>query len=250
MKHDLHNPRLLELAALAAAVDATMTAPGGENTEGTDGEGSDGSEGSEGTDGAEGEGSEDGKPASFADLLAALPEDQQEMVRKEIDHRDKEMRKARQEARNLRTRAQDAEAKAAAVDEAQNGKQAAEQKVDELTATARRENEALRRRLVEQEIKVQAAAMSFADPEDPAAALADQVADLMDSDLEPDAVAIGDALKDLLERKPHWVKQQETKPRPPAATKAQGSSGMTTSSPGSKGLAEAARRFGVQKQVS
>jgi len=198
---------------------------------------------------AENEEAVDDGPKSFADLLSALPEDQQAMVRKEMEHRDKEMRKARQEARNLRTRAQDAEAKAAAVDEAQNGKQAAEAKVDELTTAARRENEALRRRLVEQEIKVQAASMDFADPEDPAAALADQVADLMDNDLEPDSDAISDALKDLLERKPHWIKQAVVKPRPPAPSKAQGSSGSSTSAPGSRGLEEAKRRYG-QKQPS
>jgi vacuolar-type H+-ATPase subunit H len=226
-----------------------MTAPtGGEGAEGEGSEGSDGSEGAEDTGDGEGE---DTGPKTLADLLATLPEDQQAMVRKEMDHRDKEMRKARQEARNLRTRAQDAEAKAAAVDDAQNGKQAAEQKADEVVTTARRENEALRRRLVAQEIKVVAAGMNFADPEDPAAALADQVADLMDDDLEPDTQAITDALTDLLERKPHWAKQQEAaKPRPPAPSKAQGSSGSPSGTPGSRGLAEAQRRYGAQKQTA
>lgn len=188
-----------------------------------------------------------GQP-SWDEFLDGLSEEDAGRIRAHLkgsrEKLDSDLRRVRTENRELRRRAQDAEAKAARVDEVQNGKQAAEAKVDELTTAARQENEALRKRLVEQEIKVQAAAMSFADPEDPAAALAEQVADLMDTDLEPDREAISDALKDLLERKPHWVKQQEVKPRPPAAPKAQGSSGSSTSSPGSKGLAEAMRRYG------
>jgi hypothetical protein len=90
----------------------------------------------------------------------------------------------------------------------------------------------------------------FADPDDPAELLASQVDDFMDTDLEPDTDAITDALKDLLERKPHLARQ-DAKPRPPAPTKAQGSSGSHTTAPGTRGAAEAARRYGNRtKQAS
>ena len=200
--------------------------------------------------------------SSWDEFLESLNDEQAARVRAHVkgksDKLDSDLRKLREETRDvrrlkaemrdLRRRAQDAEAKAAQVDEVEDKRKTAEQRVDEMTATARQENEALRRRLVSQEIKVQAAAL-FADPDDPAELLAGQVADLMDTDLEPDGDAISDALKELLERKPHLAKRETAKPRPPAPTKAQGTSGSSTSAPGSKGAAEAARRFG-QKQAS
>jgi hypothetical protein len=242
--HTLRSPRLRELFALARETGATMTAPNGSENgseNGENGSSSEENENSENENGENGENGSENEKLSWADWVAALPDDQQAMVQAEIERREKETRKARNEARNLRTRAQEAEAKAAENGKAVEDKDKSVEQTNELTKTLRSENQGLRQRLVTQEIKVQAASM-FADPDDPAELLSSQVSDFMDDDLEPDSQAISDALKDLLERKPHLAKA-ESKPRPPAASKAQGSSGSQTSSPGSKGAAEAARRF-------
>lgn len=255
----LWDPRLRELFALASETGATMMADdgsenGSENGENGSSSQEDENEQENGQENGESGESEE-KKLSWDDWIASLPEDQQSMVKREIERHENETRKVRKEARNLRTRAQEAEAKAAEVNQTAEEKKGAEKSANEAANTLRNENQGLRQRLVTQEIRVQAGSM-FADPDDPAELLANQVADLLDDDLEPDQTAIGDALKELLERKPHLAKA-ESKPRVPAPNKAQGSSGSSTSAPGSKGAAEAARRFqnkpaafGQQKQAS
>ena len=174
-------------------------------------------------------------PTSLPELMERLPLEQQKLIKSELNRRATNERKLKDELKELRL-------KAAEHDEAQTAKKSAEQKADEVTSTMRSENEGLRKRLVAQEIKVRAAA-KFADPDDPAELLAGQIDELLDDDLEPDGQAIDDVLEDLLSRKPHLAKA-DPKPRPPAPTKAQGSSGTPATTAGSKGLAEAQRRFG------
>lgn len=258
--NSLRDPRLREMFALASESDATMMADGSEDGSETGENGSSSSQEGENEQNEQDNESEDSnegenKKLSWDDWMAGLPEDQQSMVKREIERHENETRKVRKEARNLRTRAQEAEAKAAEVNQTVEEKKGAEKNASEAANTLRSENQGLRQRLVTQEIRVQAA-NTFADPDDPAELLAGQVADLLDDTLEPDQTAISDALKELLERKPHLAKA-ESKPRVPAPNKAQGSSGSTTSAPGSKGAAEAARRFanrpapfGQQKQAS
>lgn len=159
--------------------------------------------------------------ASWDDLLATLPEDQRKLVQGEIDRRERDLRKARNEAKNLRSRVLEAEPKARERDEAVEKEKTAEQRATDLADTLKAEAEGLRKRLVTQEIRVQAAA-KFADPDDPVGFL--DVTDLLGDDLEPDTQAITDALDDLLARKPHLGKP-DPRPRPPAPSKSQGTSG-------------------------
>lgn len=169
---------------------------------------------------------EAGKPASVDELIASLDDSAQELLRAELKRRDADTRKARNEAKNLRTRLNDATPKAAAHDEAVEAQKTAEQKASELNDTLKADNDGLRKRLVGAQVRVMAADR-FADPDDAAAFL--DPSDYLSDDLEPDADAIRDALEDLLSRKPHLAKA-DPKPRPPAPTKAQGAAGNGTPS--------------------
>jgi len=162
---------------------------------------------------------DEGAGSALDELLASLSGDQRSAIEQELEERERrELRKARNEARNLRERLHKAEPKAA---EAEERSKSAEQKVDELNATLKAEAEGLRNRLVAETVRA-SAAQKFTDPGDAVAFL--DMTTLLDDDLEPDPVAIGDALDDLLERKPHLAKA-DPKPRPPAANRSQGTSG-------------------------
>lgn len=161
----------------------------------------------------------EGSGSALDDLLASLPDDQRAAIDRELEERERrELRKARNEARNLRERLHQAEPKAA---EAEERSKSAEQKVEELNATLKAEAEGLRHRLVAETIRA-TAAEKFTDPGDAVAFL--DPSSLLDDDLEPDSQAIADAIDDLLDRKPHLAKP-DPKPRPPAATRSQGTSG-------------------------
>lgn len=200
-----------------------------------DGDTTDPQEGQEDTAGQHDEGTEQNealaepdssKPASVDELIAALDEDAQKLLRAELTRRDSDARKARNEAKNLRTRLNEATPKAAAHDDAVEAQKSAEEKAAELNNTLKSDNEGLRKRLVGAQVRVMAADR-FADPDDAAAFLDPN--DYLGDDLEPDADGIRDALEDLLTRKPHLAKA-DPKPRPPAPTKAQGTSGNGTPS--------------------
>lgn len=179
-----------------------------------------GGTGEQGADGTQQPGEDESKAPSLDDVLKTLPAEQRAAVKAEFDRRDGDLRKARGEARNLRDRVKAAEPKAQEHDAALEAQKTAEQRGTEERDALKNENGSLRQRLVTQEIRVRAAAR-FADPDDPVGFL--KAADLL-KDGEPDGQAIDDALDDLLTRKPHLGKP-DPKPRPPAPSKAQGSSG-------------------------
>lgn len=166
------------------------------------------------------------KPGSIDDLMQGLDDDARKLLRAELSRRDADARKARNEAKNLRSRLNEATPKAQQYDEAVEAQKTAEQKSAELNDTLKADNEGLRKRLVGAQVRV-LASDRFADPDDAAAFL--DPSDYLGDDLEPDRDAIRDALEDLLNRKPHLGKP-DPKPRPPAPTKAQGAAGNGTPS--------------------
>jgi hypothetical protein len=112
-------------------------------------------------------------------------------------------------------------AKAAEHDKALEAQKTAEQRAQEEADKANKRAQSLLAGSVRNQIKA-LAAEKFADPEDPPGFL--DVTRYASEDGEIDTDAIRADLDDLLARKPHLGKP-DPKPRPPAPTRAQGSSG-------------------------
>ncbi|MEE1813554.1 hypothetical protein PUR59_00615 [Streptomyces sp. SP18ES09] len=143
----------------------------------------------------------------------------------------KEIEKLRREAAGHRTKVRELEplaAKAKELEDAQ--KSEAERLTEQLTVERER---ALKATQTAVAAKVEAlAAKTFADPEDAAGAL--NLADYVDDSGVIDTARINTDLAALLERKPHWARQDDG-PRRPAPDRTQGSSGngnRTSSDPG------------------
>lgn len=149
------------------------------------------------------------------------PWDDPEAARKEIE-------KLRRESAGYRTKAKELEplaAKAKELEDAQ--KSETERLTEQLTAVQQRFEQA-RQQAVRSEVRALAAA-DFADPEDAHAFL--DLGSFVDDDGVIDAGAIDGALRELLQRKPHLGKPQDSGPRRPAPDRSQGSSGNGNRTP-------------------
>lgn len=153
---------------------------------------------------------------SLEDNLASLDEDARTFVMGEVT-------KARTEAQNLRARLKEAEPKITEYDKlVQAGKTELERATEELT---RWQSEAERWRSTSVTSRVEAlAAGTFVDPSDAVAAV--DPSKYIDAGGQIDDSAIKADLEAVLQRKPHWRRQEGTPaPRVPAPNRAQGSSG-------------------------
>ncbi|WP_328631980.1 hypothetical protein [Streptomyces sp. NBC_00356] len=131
------------------------------------------------------------------------------------------IRKANQEAKNLRQRLKELEPKAAELQRIKDADKSESERLTDQLAQANERVTQTRQRLVR--TQVQALAMTgFADPEDAVGAL--DLDSYIDSDGDIDEAAIKADLDALLERKPHWAKSQPPEgPRRPAPDRTQAS---------------------------
>lgn len=142
------------------------------------------------------------------------------------------IRKANQEAKNLRQRLKELEPKAA---ELQALKDAEKTDTERLTDQLNAANERIantRKRLAKTQVQALAASATdgraaFADPDDAVGAL--DLDSYIDSDGDIDEAAIEADLQALLERKPHWAKSLPPEgPRRPAPDRTQASGANKT----------------------
>jgi DNA gyrase/topoisomerase IV subunit A len=131
------------------------------------------------------------------------------------------IRKANQEAKNLRQRLKELEPKAAELQAIKDSEKSESERLNDQLARANEQIAKTRQRLVR--TQVQALSMAgFADPEDAVGAL--ELDSYIDSDGDIDEAAIKADLDALLERKPHWAKTQPQEgPRRPAPDRTQAS---------------------------
>ena len=140
------------------------------------------------------------------------------------------IRKANQEAKNLRQRLKELEPKAAELQAIKDSEKSESERLSDQLQRANEQVAKTRQRLVR--TQVQALAMAgFADPEDAVGAL--DLDSYIDSDGDIDEAAIRSDLDALLERKPHWAKtaQPPEGPRRPAPDRTQASGANQTRPP-------------------
>lgn len=140
----------------------------------------------------------------------------------------KEIEKLRREAAKHRTKAKELEPLAAKAREAEEAQKSEAERLASQLQAAEERIAGIQQRTVRAEVKA-LAAESFADPED-AHAFLDLTA-YVDDDGGIDTDAISSDLKDLLKRKPHLAKAQDTGPRSPRPDRTQGSSGNGARTP-------------------
>jgi len=151
---------------------------------------------------------------SLEDSLASLDETTRKFVLSEVTS-------ARTEAQGLRSRLKEAEPKLSEYDKlVEASKTDLERKAEEVT---RWQTDAEKWRTAAVSARIEAlAAPDFADPSDAATALAD--AGFLDAGGQINEAAIKTELSALLERKPHWRRNESNPaPRAPAPNYAQGS---------------------------
>lgn len=140
----------------------------------------------------------------------------------------KEIAKLRKEAARYRTRTKELEPLAKRAQELEDAQKSETQRLGEQLTAAQQRLEAVQQRAVRAEVRALAAS-DFADPEDAAAFL--DLGAYVGEDGDVDADAISSDLKDLLKRKPHLAKAQDTGPRSPRPDRTQGSSGNGARTP-------------------
>ena len=140
----------------------------------------------------------------------------------------KEIEKLRRESAKHRTKAKELEPLAAKAREAEEAQKSEAERLTSQLAAAEERVTAVQQRVVRAEVKA-LAAESFADPEDAHAFL--DLGGYVDEDGDVDTAAISKDLKDLLKRKPHLAKPEDSGPRRPAPDRSQGSSGNGARTP-------------------
>ncbi|OLT13067.1 hypothetical protein BJF79_03670 [Actinomadura sp. CNU-125] len=133
------------------------------------------------------------------------------------------IRKANQEAANLRKRLKELEPLAEEARQAKAAQQTEAERLQSQLGEKEQQIGALRARAVKSEVRALAAA-TFADPTDPEALLDLTSYATDDGDIDTDAIKVD--LADLLERKPHLGKPKPTEPeqrRRPAPDRTQAS---------------------------
>lgn len=142
------------------------------------------------------------------------------------------LRKKNSEAENLRKRLRELEPLAKKAQELEDAqKSEAERLGEQLAAQRERAEQAVRAAVAS---KVEAlASKAFADPEDAVGAL--DLTAYADADGAIDADRIRADLDELLKRKPHWARVDDSGPRRPAPDRTQGSSGNGARTPTNPG---------------
>lgn len=139
------------------------------------------------------------------------------------------IRKANQEAKNLRQRLKELEPAAAELQRIKDAEKTESERLNDQLQRAQEQVSKTRQRLVKTEVRA-LAMTSFADPEDAVGAL--DLDSYIDSDGDIDEAAIKADLDALLERKPHWAKTQPPEgPRRPAPDRTQASGANKTRPP-------------------
>ncbi|MET7687955.1 hypothetical protein ABZT06_08240 [Streptomyces sp. NPDC005483] len=145
------------------------------------------------------------------------------------------IRKANQEAKNLRQRLKELEPKAAELQAIKDAEKSESERLNDQLERANAQIAATRERLVKARVQAIAGASAddraaFADPEDAVGAL--DLNSYIDGDGDIDEAAIEADLQALLERKPHWAKSQPQEgPRRPAPDRTQASGANKTKAP-------------------
>ncbi|MFF8589944.1 hypothetical protein ACF061_00650 [Streptomyces sp. NPDC015220] len=142
------------------------------------------------------------------------------------------IRKANNEAANLRKRLKELEPKAAELQRIKESEMSESERLNAQLTAANEQITRTRQKLVRTQVQA-LAGLSFADPEDAVGAL--DLDSYIDSDGDIDEAAIKADLDALLERKPHWAKPappQEGPRRPaPDRTQASGANKQRTLNP-------------------
>ncbi|CAL9365464.1 hypothetical protein [Streptomyces sp. enrichment culture] len=137
------------------------------------------------------------------------------------------IRKANQEAKNLRLRLKELEPKAAELQRIKDAEKSESERLNDQLAAAREQIAATRKSLVEARVQALAGRSvgerpAFTDPEDAIGSL--ELTSYIDESGSIDESAIEADLQALLERKPHWAKTQPPEgPRRPAPDRTQAS---------------------------
>jgi hypothetical protein len=147
------------------------------------------------------------------------------------------IRKANQEAKNLRQRLKELEPKAAELQAIKDAEKTESERLNDQLQRANDQIARTRQSLAKARVQALAGAPSedraaFTDPEDAVGAL--DLSSYIDSDGDIDESAIEADLQALLERKPHWAKAQPQEgPRRPAPdrTQASGANNQRTLTP-------------------
>ncbi|MEH0627798.1 hypothetical protein [Streptomyces stelliscabiei] len=147
------------------------------------------------------------------------------------------IRKANQEARNLRQRLKELEPKAAELQRIKDSEKSESERLGDQLARANDQIAKTRQKLAKARVQALAGASAddrpaFTDPEDAVGAL--DLDSYINEDGDIDETAIEADLQALLERKPHWAKTQPQEgPRRPAPdrTQASGANKQRTPSP-------------------
>lgn len=145
------------------------------------------------------------------------------------------IRKANQEAKNLRQRLKELEPKAAELQAIKDAEKTESERLNDQLARANEQIAATRRSLVEARVQALAGAQvgerqAFTDPEDAVGQL--DLSSYIDESGSIDETAIEADLQALLERKPHWAKTQPQEgPRRPAPDRTQASGANKTKAP-------------------
>lgn len=161
------------------------------------------------------------RPSSLEDLLADLDDDRKTAVLGEV-------RKARNEAKSLRVRLQDALPKAQQFDALDASTKTEQQRAEAAIAAAAKATQAANARAVKAEVKALAAS-EFADPEDAFAFL--DHASYVDAAGDIDTQQIKADLAELLARKPHLGKAPSTRRPQPDRTQGSGARGASPIEP-------------------
>jgi len=140
----------------------------------------------------------------------------------------KEIEKLRREAAKYRTKASDLEPLAKKAQELEDAQKSETQRLSEQLTEAQDRFKAVQQRAVRAEVRALAAA-EFADPDDAHAFL--DLNSFVGDDGEIDTDGIRDGLTELLKRKPHLARPDDSSPRAPRADRTQGSSGNGNRTP-------------------
>ncbi|MGW5173115.1 hypothetical protein ACWERY_01955 [Streptomyces sp. NPDC004082] len=163
------------------------------------------------------------------DAQEAETNDEKPFDRKQAEAK---IRKANQEAKNLRQRLKELEPKAAELQAIKDAEKTESERLNDQLQRANDQVAKTRQKLAKARVQALAGTSSeeraaFTDPEDAVGAL--DLSSYIDSDGDIDEAAIEADLQALLERKPHWAKTQPPEgPRRPAPDRTQASSANKT----------------------
>ncbi|WP_237515125.1 MULTISPECIES: hypothetical protein [unclassified Streptomyces] len=150
----------------------------------------------------------------------------------DADRAKKALSKKNSENENLRRRLRELEPLAAKARELEDAQKSEAERLTEQLAAERERAATATRSAVSARVEA-LAARTFADPEDAAGAL--DLTAYIDESGAIDTDRIQADLDDLLKRKPHWARPDDSGPRRPAPDRTQGSSGNGSRTPSDPG---------------